>query len=188
MDSKQPIRESTSSVASKGYTCPQCEDTRISTSIYQDRLIYGTGESAAEIVVDLPVRRCSACDFQFIDSEAEEIKHAAVCQYLGVLPPEAIVKIRRKHGFSRAAFAQVTGLGEASLSRWEKGINIQNPANDRYIRLLEDPRVMRHLRELATIEELKSRQPENNVLQFRSLEVTPERRKQQADFRLRKAA
>ena len=95
-----------------------------------------------ELSVDLPVRHCSACDFQFVDSEGEEIQQAAVCQHLGVLPPQDIVNIRKKHGLSRAAFAGITGLGEASLSRWEKGINIQNPGNDRYIRLLEHPDVM----------------------------------------------
>ena len=40
---------------------------------------------------------------------------------------------------SRAAFAKVTGLGEATLNRWENGLLIQNRANDRYLRLLASP-------------------------------------------------
>ena len=188
MNSHQHLKATATKLSSAQYTCPLCGEFGISTSIQTDKFVYGDGKTAAELSVDLPVHYCAACDFQFVDSKGEDIKHRAVCQHLGVLPPEAIAQIRKKHGLSRAAFAQVTGLGEASLSRWEKGINIQNPANDRYIRLLEDPLVMHHLQELATIEELKSRQPENNVLQFRSLEVTEKRRKQQADFQLRKAA
>ena len=187
MDSRQLIKKSKSSADSKAYTCPQCGESGISTSIHQDKFIYGTGESAAEIIVDLPVRHCSACDFQFIDSEAEEIKHEAVCEHLGVLPPEAIVKIRRKHGFSRAAFAQITGLGEASLGRWEKGINIQNPGNDRYIRLLEHPEIMRQLRELAMRDNFKSLEPKNNVVPFSHLKVTDDLLRDQEHFRLRKA-
>ena len=39
---------------------------------------------------------------------------------------------------SRADFSRLTGLGEATLNRWENGILIQNAANDRYLRLLKD--------------------------------------------------
>ena len=139
-----------------------------------------------ELSVDLPVRHCSACDFQFVDSEGEEIQQAAVCQHLGVLPPQDIVDIRKKHGLSRAAFAGITGLGEASLSRWEKGINIQNPGNDRYIRLLEHPDVMEQLRDIAH-EKSKSLHTNGNVIPFRSLAVTEDLLQQQEIFQLRSA-
>ena len=188
MDSKQMMRESTSSADNKGYTCPQCGNTGISTSIHQDKFIYGTGESALELIVDLPVRHCSTCNFQFLDSEAEEIKHREICRHLGVLPPEAILKIRRKHGFSRAAFAHITGLGEASLGRWEKGINIQNPGNDRYIRLLEHPEVMRQLREIAMRDDFKSLELKNNVVPFPHLKVTDVLLRDRENFLLRKAS
>ena len=49
---------------------------------------------------------------------------------------------------SRAAFAQVSGLGEASLNRWENGLAIQNHANDRYLRLLAHPEIMSRLRSI----------------------------------------
>ena len=50
---------------------------------------------------------------------------------------------------TRAAFARVTGFGEATLSRWEHGAVIQNRANDRYLRLLNDRASMRRLDEIA---------------------------------------
>ena len=53
---------------------------------------------------------------------------------------------------TRAEFAQATGLGEASLSRWGNGVVVQNLANDRYLRLLAIPEVMRRLNELLTPE------------------------------------
>jgi hypothetical protein len=34
---------------------------------------------------------------------------------------------------TRAAFAELTRLGDASLARWEKGLLIQNPANDQLL-------------------------------------------------------
>ena len=43
---------------------------------------------------------------------------------------------------TRAAFTRVTGLGEATLNRWENGIMIQTLANDRYLRLLANPATM----------------------------------------------
>ena len=49
---------------------------------------------------------------------------------------------------TRAAFAQATGLGEASLNRWENGVLVQNAANDRYLRLLAIPEVMSRLNDL----------------------------------------
>ena len=79
------------------------------------------------------------------------------------------MNIRKKHGLSRAAFAKITGLGEASLGRWEKGINIQNLGNDRYIRLLEDPRVMQQLREVAMPKESRPLQRKSNVVPFPNL-------------------
>lgn len=188
MDSKQAGNEAKKNMTDSSYICAQCGAGGISTTRHGHEFVYGSGDSAVGLKVEIPIRHCTACDFHFMDSEAEEIKHRAVCRHFGVLPPEAIVNIRKKHGLSRAAFAQVTGLGEASLSRWEKGINIQNPANDRYIRLLEDPRVMQQLQEQAMHEGLKSRQPEGNVLQFRSLKVTEELLQRQATFQLRKAA
>ena len=145
MHSKQTEDNSSTAIDAAQHPCPQCGVAAISTMIQQDKIVYGSSETAAEISVDLPVRHCSACGFLFLDAEAEEIQQAAVCQHLGVLPPQGIVDIRQKHGLSRAAFAAVTGLGEVSLSRWEQGINIQNPGNDRYIRLLEHPEVMAQL-------------------------------------------
>lgn len=39
----------------------------------------------AELTVDVPVRRCEACDFEYLDDEAEQLKHGAICRHLGVL-------------------------------------------------------------------------------------------------------
>ena len=56
-----------------------------------------------------------------------------------MLTPWEIREIRKKHDLSRAAFAELTGLGAASLGRWETGALIQSLANDRYLRLLAAP-------------------------------------------------
>lgn len=110
---------------------------------------YGTGESAFDVRVDVPVRRCNPCDFEYLDEVGEDLKHTALCEHFGVLPPDEIRRIREHHGMTRARFAEVTGIGEASLHRWENGLNIQTHAYDRYLRLLALPGIMQHLKEIV---------------------------------------
>ena len=99
---------------------------------------------------NIPVRRCTSCDLEFLDHEGERLRHEAVCRYLGLLSPAEIRSIRKRYGMSRAAFAEVTGLGAATLGRWENGAVVQNQSNDRYLRLLALPGVMEALKDLTT--------------------------------------
>lgn len=191
MTKKQHTQNSKSRPYSEGHTCPMCETTGVTKSFEDDKFVYGSGESAVELTVKLPVFSCAACDFQYFDSEGADIRHRAVCEHLGVLPPEEIVRIRKRHGLSRAAFAELTGLGEASLSRWEKGINIQNPGNDRYIRLLEDVRVMQQLKCLSDRQERGSQQSSDKVIEFKGRSVkpiAPALGQRQESFQLRRVA
>ena len=118
--------------------CPGCNgvtETFWSNQGYQ----FGEGESAVEIDVSIPVHRCVQCALEFLDDEGQRLKHEALCAHFGVLTPREIRDIRRRHGMTRAEFAKISGLGEASLGRWEKGTVIQNYGNDRYLRLLAAP-------------------------------------------------
>ena len=71
-------------------TCPQCGEASVTTFWHHDRLRYGTGGSAVDLPVDLPVRRCGSCSFEFLDHEGERLRHEAVCRHLGVLTPAAV--------------------------------------------------------------------------------------------------
>ena len=159
--------------------CAECGNTE-ATSWHTHTFQYGLGASAANLTVRLPVRRCDYCDFDYLDHEGERIMHEAVCRHLGVLTPSEIRGIRERHGMSRAAFAKVTGIGEASLSRWEKGIKVQNPANDRYLRLLAQPGTIALLKGTVGGPPLESRQAT-----YRQIEVSEALRKRQLSFRLR---
>lgn len=130
----------------EGLVCPLCDGDSVVTVQHWESLNYGSGDSAVKLQVDLPVRRCEACEFDFVDHEGERRRHEAVCRHLGVLPPAEVRAIRKRYGMSRATFARATGLGEATLGRWERGALIQNRANDRYLRLLGHPWNMRALR------------------------------------------
>ena len=159
--------------------CAECGSV-VTTSWHSHSFQCGSGAAAVDLTVRLPVRRCNHCDFDYLDNEGERIMHEAVCRHLGVLTPREIRSIRERHGVSRAAFAKVTGIGEASLSRWEKGIKIQNPANDRYLRLLAQPGMIAILKGTIGGPLLESR-----PATFRQIEVSEALRKRQSSFRLR---
>ena len=132
--------------------CPQCGEDSVATYWHHDTFKYGSGDSAPMLYVDLPVRRCEPCDFEFLDHEGEQLRHEAVCRHLGVLSPAEISDIRKRLGMTRAAFAEVTGLGDATLNRWEHGAAVQNLAYDRYLRLLALPGVMESLQLRIAVE------------------------------------
>ena len=168
--------------------CPMCGDSGVTTSWNRHTFDYGTGDSAVELTVSVQVRRCDTCEFEYLDETAERLKHEAVCQHLGVLPPTEIRRIREDLRMTRARFSQVTGLGEASLNRWENGLTVQTHANDRYLRLVARPGIMRQLEELVAIE--TPLQPVAAPIgnRFRMLEVTDALLKEQESFKLRKVA
>lgn len=88
---------------------------------------------------------------------------------------------------TRAAFAELTGFGEATLNRWENGAVVQNPANDRYLRLLALPGVMDRLRDLTTARHASPSYAPNSP-KFRVLTVSDRVRRRQEQFHLRKAS
>ena len=67
-------------------TCGECGH-EVKTYWHDHTFRYGLKESAVDLTVRLPVRRCDQCDFDYLDEEGERLKHEAVCRHLGVLPP-----------------------------------------------------------------------------------------------------
>ena len=101
-------------------SCARCGAETVDTVEHLHTFCYGAGESAADLTEHLPVRRCGTCGFEFLDQESERIKLEAICEHLGVLSPSGIKRIRERYGMTLAAFADVTGLGTATLVRWDR--------------------------------------------------------------------
>ena len=115
-----------------------CETPGLRTELVRNPFICGVGEDAAELAVDIPVHTCSRCQRSYAGKAAGIIEHEAVCRHLGLLTPSEIKHIRTsRDNMSRAAFAELTGLGEATIARWERGDVIQNRSNDRFLRMLQ---------------------------------------------------
>lgn len=175
-------------VGRQEWSCAQCGAQTVETVEQRHTFRYGSGESAADLTVELPVRRCTACGFEFLDQQSEEIKLEAICEHLRVLSPAGIRRIRTRHGMTQAEFAEVTGLGTASLVRWENGSMNHTRAYDRYIRLLDSPNVMRRLKRLAGLAGTPIEQAHPGDERWRVRKVTEDVRRHQRAFVLRPAA
>lgn len=133
-------------VSAPSPVCGQCGSSHVTRSTERDEFEYGTGEAAVKLVAPVPVYRCSDCLFQFTTESAEVLRHEAVCKHLDVLSPAQIASIRGECNLTRERFADLTGIGVASLARWENGQLVQSKSQDRYLRLLRFPENIRRLR------------------------------------------
>jgi DNA-binding transcriptional regulator YiaG len=136
--------------ASEPLRCASCGASSVGTEMVVEEFAYGAGEDPVQLRATVPLRTCRDCGFQFTDHHAEGARHEAVCRHLGVMTPREVEAVRARLGMTRAAFAGLTRLGEASLARWEKGLLVQNPANDQLLYLLRFPENVERLRSRAT--------------------------------------
>lgn len=148
-----------SDVHDDALSCPDCESDRIVTEWIDRPFPYGRGDCSVELSARIPVRRCEECGDQFLDAEAEDLMHEAVCRHLGVMTPSEVRAIRRQSGgLSRAEFSRITRLGEATIGRWERGELIQNAAYDQLLYLLTFPENRVRIRERAERSALLTRE------------------------------
>lgn len=134
--SKISIENTNSSDKDGVFVCADCGSSNIETFEEDYKFPYGIGEDRIELTARIPIRKCGNCGFRYRDCIADDICHEAVCQHLGVMTPAKIRALRELHGLTQAEFSEVTKLGEATLSRWERGVVIQNQAYDNYLYLL----------------------------------------------------
>ena len=88
--------------------------------------------------VELPtltVPQCGNCHAISIDEEADQQISAAFRREARLLAPEEIRQGRDRLGLTQKQFANLLGVGEATVSRWETGAQIQQRAMDRFLRV-----------------------------------------------------
>ena len=133
---KKASPEENDKYAHNTLTCPECGSRRVESTEKQHKFLYGTEADKVELSAKVPVRKCEDCGFSFFDHVFEEICHNVVCRHLGVMTPTQIKDLRNLYNLTQAQFSEFTKLGEATLSRWERGAIIQNQAYDNYLYLL----------------------------------------------------
>jgi len=126
--------------------CPQCESRRLVSRMIEDRFRYGSGAKAVELSARIPVMQCEDCGLEFSGEQAERARHEAICRHFQLLAPREIAAIRQQYHLSRVAFAEITRIGTATLSRWEAGEVVQNAAMDAYLRLIARGEVFEELK------------------------------------------
>lgn len=83
----------------------------------------------------LTVPQCATCQAISIDDEADRQISAAFRRAARLQAPEEIRLGREKLGMTQKQFANLLGVGEATVSRWETGAQIQQRAMDRFLRV-----------------------------------------------------
>jgi putative zinc finger/helix-turn-helix YgiT family protein len=167
-------------------TCPNCGSGNVKTAHGPLSFEYGEPPDAVKLTVVVPYRTCLKCNFQFLDSDAEDVKHDAICRHLQVMTPQQIRALRDYYKLTRSEFARLTHLGEATLGRWERGALIQNAAYDHFLYLLTFPENIARLRmrgcpEVGPIEDTARPMRRFRVLRGHTLAQAELAR---ADFRL----
>jgi putative zinc finger/helix-turn-helix YgiT family protein len=167
-------------------TCPECGSRKLTRSQEEYRFPYGKGTDAVELSAAVEVEKCGDCGFSCMGPAAERACHEAICEHLGVMTPSQIKGLRDYHGLKQAEFSKITGLGEATLSRWERGIVIQNKAYDHYLYLLGLEGNLNSVRERT--ESLKPIELTSKNIKrprFRELDVNENVLQKQDSFKLR---
>jgi|SRR5579864_1926088 len=124
----------------------------------RQREVYPTeGEYSTEIVHDgrsyivtlptLRTFRCRNCGEVVLDAEANKQISEAFRRQAGLLTPEEIRQNRKNLGLTQEELAELLGIAEATLSRWENGWQIQQRSLDKLMRLFfELPEARQFLR------------------------------------------
>lgn len=154
--------------------CLLCEEGMATLSHETQSFNYGPISDGVLLSAVVPVWTCEDCGEQYLGPEAEDIKHDAVCAYLGRMTPGEIRALRVSFQMLQDQFADFTGYGIASIKRWETGSQIQSESVDKHLRLL---------RALGVAEVTKRSAPPKTP-EFRT-ELSPEIRERAKRFNLR---
>jgi putative zinc finger/helix-turn-helix YgiT family protein len=130
------MNENTCLLSQTELECPLCESHNIRTQHEREQFAYGTKDFEALLTAYIPIHKCEACEYEFVGEKADTARHESICQHLGLLTPSEIKEIRVRTSGSQKTFADFTGIGEASIQRWEQGQILQSKSNDLLLRLL----------------------------------------------------
>jgi putative zinc finger/helix-turn-helix YgiT family protein len=128
--------------------CGKCghKEMRLATVPYATTIEHDGRAYRVEIPA-LTVPQCGNCQTISIDDEADQQISAAFRREARLLAPEAIRQGRETLALTQKQFANLLGVGEATVSRWETGAQIQQRAMDRFLRLcLASPAAVELLR------------------------------------------
>jgi putative zinc finger/helix-turn-helix YgiT family protein len=164
--------------------CAFCGSNDVSARNEPIHFEYAGPTAVAQLTTVVRVNTCAECGGEFADSSIEDAKHEAVCRHIGALTPSDIIALRAQHDLSRAELSHLTGLGAATVARWERGVLIQTLANDRFLRLLQFPENLERLKQILARPTSSPR-----VIDFKRFaalrDITDKERESASSFKLR---
>jgi DNA-binding transcriptional regulator YiaG len=114
-----------------------CGGLRIKPEEHDLQFQYGVGADQVTLTATGVIEHvCQDCGGAFRDHTAELRQYDAVCRHLGLMTPAEVKKVRESVKMTRSEFAKASGIGEASLARWESGALMQNIAMNNFLYLL----------------------------------------------------
>lgn len=128
--------------------CGKCgrRQMQVATVAY-DKTIEHVGRVYRVHICDLTAPQCAHCKSVSLDDEADQRISAAFRREAHLLAPDEIRSGREGLGLTQKQFANLLGVGEATVSRWETGAQIQQRALDRFLRVcLANPAAVEMLR------------------------------------------
>src|SRR3954463_14332611 len=93
-------------------SCPSCGKPGVISRSEGIKFPYGCGTEQKQLEAVVLIHTCADCDLEYLDDSAEEAKHNAVCDHLGILRPTDIRELRHRLGMSRLDLSQLSKLGE----------------------------------------------------------------------------
>jgi putative zinc finger/helix-turn-helix YgiT family protein len=114
--------------------CGKCGQKRMHlATVPHATTIEHDGRAKRVEIPALTVPQCGYCQALSLDDEADQQISAAFRRAAGLLAPEDIRQGREKLGLTQKQFANLLGVGEATVSRWETGAQIQQRAMNRFL-------------------------------------------------------
>ena len=98
---------------------------------------------------------CERCGESTLTAEqarevSKQVKSLAR-EHLNLLPPEAIVAIRKRCNLSQEELERLFGLGKKVVIRWERGRVLQSSTADVLLRLIDqDPGIVDEIRRIQS--------------------------------------
>jgi len=120
-----------------GGTCPECGKGQLFLIYESEEFDYELGDEKLRVKVEnVPLEKCDQCGEVIAGTSAFRLRHDAICRTAGFYTPSEIRELRENLGLSQTEFAQLAGVGTATVSRWERGRLLQNRGNDNLLFLL----------------------------------------------------
>jgi putative zinc finger/helix-turn-helix YgiT family protein len=116
--------------------CGKCGQKKMELATVQYSIAIEHDGRAYQVQIPrLSAPQCQNCKAISLDDEADQQISAAFRRTARLLAPAEIRQGREKLGLTQKEFANLLGVGEATISRWETGAQIQQRALDRFLRL-----------------------------------------------------